>query len=227
MIISICNEKGGSGKSTLAVNLSLRLAEDGDNILLFDSDPQRSTDVFVNIRNDSGLKQKFKLSFDIDLLNNGFKNELRKYDAIIIDTGGRDSKEMRKAMLFSDAIIIPTIASQYDVSVLDHMLNICKEVKLINENLVMLILINRVSPNPFLIKELNNLIDYIHKKKETNHLDNIFLLESVLYERQAYKRAVTEGKSICEFCDKNDKALIDFEKFYQEVLKIMQNNLIR
>ncbi|MBT0821029.1 ParA family protein [Campylobacter lari] len=225
MIISICNEKGGSGKSTLAVNLSSRLAEDGDSILLFDSDPQRSTEVFINIRNSSNLKQNFKHSFDINLLNNNFNNELNKYDAIIIDTGGRDNKEMRKAMLLSDVIIIPTIASQYDVSVLDHMLNIYKEVKSINKNIILLILINRVSPNPFLIKELNNLIDYIHEKKETHCLNDVFLLESVLYERQAYKRAVIEGKSICEFCDKNDKALIDFEKFYQEALQTIKNNI--
>lgn len=223
MIISICNEKGGSGKSTLAVNLSSRLTEDGDSILLFDSDPQRSTEVFINIRNNSNLKQNFKHSFDINLLNSGFKNELNNYDAIIIDTGGRDSREMRKAMLLSNVIIIPTIASQYDVSVLDHMLNIYKEVKLINKNIILLILINRVSPNPFLIKELNNLIDYIHEKKEVNNLNDVFLLESVLYERQAYKRAVIEGKSISEFCDKNDKALKDFEKFYQEILQILKN----
>ncbi|ECL4284519.1 ParA family protein [Campylobacter jejuni] len=223
MIISICNEKGGSGKSTLAVNLSSRLTEDGDSILLFDSDPQRSTEVFINIRNNSNLKQNFKHSFDINLLNSGFKNELNNYDAIIIDTGGRDSREMRKAMLLSNVIIIPTIASQYDVSVLDHMLNIYKEVKLINKNIILLILINRVSPNPFLIKELNNLIDYIHEKKEVNNLNDVFLLESVLYERQAYKRAVIEGKSINEFCDKNDKALKDFEKFYQEIFQILKN----
>ncbi|EAK9994729.1 ParA family protein [Campylobacter lari] len=225
MIISICNEKGGSGKSTLAVNLSSRLAEDGSKVLLFDSDPQRSIEVFINIRNSSNLEQNFKHSFDISLLKSGLKNELdKKYNIIVIDTGGRDSREMRKAMLLSDVVIIPTIASQYDVSVLDYMLNIYKEVKAINKNILLIILINRVSPNPFLIKELNNLIDYIHEKKETNCLDDVFLLESVLYERQAYKRAVIEGKSISEFCDKNDKALIDFEKFYQEVLQVIKNN---
>ena len=53
MVISIVNEKGGSGKTTLAVNLAARLSEDGDNVLLIDADPQRSTEVFSDIRSQS------------------------------------------------------------------------------------------------------------------------------------------------------------------------------
>ena len=95
MVISIVNEKGGSGKTTLAVNLSARLAEDGDNVLLIDADPQKSTEVFSDMRSQSGLKPLFSnvsrtgvsLGDEIERMNKSF-------DSIIIDTGGRDSKEM-------------------------------------------------------------------------------------------------------------------------------------
>ncbi|ECP6046911.1 chromosome partitioning protein ParA, partial [Campylobacter coli] len=53
----------------------------------------------------------------------------------------------------------------------------------------------------------------------------VIMLESVIYERQAYRKAVIEGKSMKEFCDKNDKALNDFENFYQELLKIANEKL--
>lgn len=92
------------------------------------------------------------------------------FDSIIVDTGGRDSKEMRKAILVSDIIIIPTIPSQYDVNVLDHMLELYAEAKDLNPKLLSLILVNRVSPNPFLTKELRNLKDYIHVNKTRNVL---------------------------------------------------------
>ena len=226
MIISIVNEKGGSGKTTLAVNLSARLSEDGDNVLLIDADPQKSTEVFSDMRSQSNLEPLFSNVSKTGIsLGDEIKRMRNAFDSIIVDTGGRDSKEMRKAILSSNIIIIPTIPSQYDVNVLDHMLEIYNEVIEINPNLLALVLVNRVSPNPFLAKELENLKEYINEAKKEKSLDRVIMLESVIYERQAYRKAVIEGKSMKEFCDKNDKALNDFESFYQELLKIANEKL--
>ncbi|WP_162165551.1 AAA family ATPase [Campylobacter fetus] len=225
MIISIINEKGGSGKTTLAVNLAARLSEDGDNTLLIDADPQRSTEVFSDMRSQFGLKPLFSNVSKTDGLGDEIKRMQNNFDSIIIDTGGRDSKEMRKAILTSDIIIIPTIPSQYDVNVLDHMLDIYSEVKDLNPNLLALVLVNRVSPNPFLVKELENLKDYIQDAKSEKQLINVEMFNSVIYERQAYRKAVIDGKSLKEFCKDNDKALSDFEEFYQELLKLAELKL--
>ena len=59
MVIAICNEKGGSGKTNIAINLALKLALAGDDTLLIDADPQRSVDVFTDIRADSSLPLLF------------------------------------------------------------------------------------------------------------------------------------------------------------------------
>ena len=226
MVISIVNEKGGSGKTTLAVNLAARLSEDGDNVLLIDADPQRSTEVFSDIRSQSNLKPLFSSVSKTGVsLGDEIKRMRDNFDSIIVDTGGRDSKEMRKAMLSSNVLIIPTIPSQYDVSVLDRMLDLSSEAKELNEKLLTLILVNRVSPNPFLAKELENMREYIDDAKKERNLSDVFLLNSVIYERQAYRKTVSNGNSLSEFCKNGDRALDDFESFYAELLKVVKENI--
>lgn len=207
----------------LAVNLAARLAEDGDNVLLIDADPQKSTEVFSDMRSQSGLKPLFSnVSRTGVSLGDEIERMSKAFDSIIIDTGGRDSKEMRKAMLKSNLVIIPTIPSQYDVPVLENMLEIYDESRQVNEKLLAFVLVNRASPNPFLFKELENLREFISRIKAEKDLKNVVLLKSSLFERQAYRKAVVEGKSVSEFCDKNDKALQDFENFYKELLKSVE-----
>lgn len=107
MIITVVNEKGGSEKTTLAVNLSARLAEDGDNVLLIDSDPQKSTEVFSGMRSQSDLEPLLSNVSKIGVsLGDEIKRMKNAFDSIIVDIGGRDSKEMRKAILSSNIIII-------------------------------------------------------------------------------------------------------------------------
>ena len=210
----------------LAVNLAARLAEDGDNVLLIDADPQKSTEVFSDMRSQSGLKPLFSnVSRTGVRLGDEIERMSKAFDSIIIDTGGRDSKEMRKAMLKSNLVIIPTIPSQYDVPVLENMLEIYDESRQVNEKLLAFVLVNRASPNPFLFKELENLREFISRIKAEKDLKNVVLLKSSLFERQAYRKAVVEGKSVSEFCDKNDKALQDFENFYKELLKSVEERL--
>lgn len=53
------------------------------------------------------------------------------------------------------------------------MLDMYNEVKDFNPNLLALTLVNRVSLNPFLTKEFENLKEYINETKQEKDLDRI------------------------------------------------------
>ena len=216
MIVSVCNEKGGSGKTNIAHNLAVKLGLDGDDTLLVDSDPQRSTEVFLNIRADRELPITFNA---VTKFGNSLSRELKsletKYNIIVVDTGGRDSNEMRQAMLVSNIVIIPTLPSDVDIAVLNRMINLFTQTKIYNPNLKALVVISKASPNPSLSKKIESLREYIAEK----NVEYLNLMDSILYEREAYRNAFTNGKGIVEFCGKKDKAYEEFTKFFKEFVK--------
>ncbi|ECL6143848.1 AAA family ATPase [Campylobacter jejuni] len=220
MIISIANEKGGSGKTTIATNLAFKLAFEGIDLMLVDADPQRSVETFIDYRVNNDLELPFS---SMSKIGSSLSQEViklkEKYDSIIIDTGGRDSKEMRQAFVVSDLILIPTIASGYDLAVLNKMLEIIKEASVINDKLKVLIFINRASPNPFLKEKIKNLKEYLNEKDIP---DNVKIAETIIFERESYRNAVYDGLSVIELKEKN-KAKEEIETFYSEILEYCKN----
>ena len=158
MTITIANQKGGSGKSTLAINLGISLI-DKHKVLIMDTDSQKNIESFTNIRenrNDSMDLKHFTLTNRTGNITQSLKQSLEIYDYIIIDTGGIDSTESRKAMLYADILVIPTTPSYLDFEVLLQMLEKTREIKEINESLKICIVMNKISPNPFLHKEIES-----------------------------------------------------------------------
>ncbi|AIR81477.1 TPA: AAA family ATPase [Campylobacter fetus subsp. venerealis] len=200
MIVSICNEKGGSGKSTLATNIAINQSLSKNELpLLIDTDPQKSIATFLNIRNEENNPKVFDFTYKY---GENLKEFLQNYNSnkdVIIDTGGRDSREMRIAIALSDMVIIPTIPSQFDVSVLDKMVNIIKMAKEQNEKLVAYIVINRASTNPFLYKKIESLRNFIEELEQ----DYIKLSQTIIYERERYKVATQLGLGVVEMKDGN------------------------
>lgn len=220
MIVAIINEKGGSGKTTLAINLACKLSNEGDSVLFIDSDPQKSGEVFMEIRKNEGLAQAFKYTSEKDNLIALLKKNVDKFDSIVIDTGGRDSKEMREALSVADMVLIPIYPSQYDLSVLNNMLHLVEKAKKMgNSESQCYIVISRAFTNTSLknkIAEFKALL----KSKEKN---GIKLLDSILYDREAFRMATAQGLGITEMSASN-KAKDEFNNLFKELIKLYKNN---
>lgn len=135
MIYVICNEKGGSGKSSLAQTLAVFLKQKKEqSLLLIDADPQRTTAEWSAERSESDLP----LLPCIELTGNitaPLRDLMTKYDAIVIDCGGADSKAMRSALANADVALLPFRPKRRDLKVAPFMADIIENAKALNDKL--------------------------------------------------------------------------------------------
>jgi chromosome partitioning protein len=221
MIILVGGEKGGTGKSTISTNLAAIRTIDGGDVLLYDIDPQRTSTFWASRRDENGIHPRIASSqkvLDSRVLNPGMiiRNELKslkdKYSDIIIDAGGAASEVLRAAMTIADVLVIPLMPSSFDVWTLGTMNNIISEVKTTNPDLKVIIVYNKVAPNPHAAKseitdsdEILNDFEYIKRSKV-----------SLVY-RIAIRRSQGQGLSIIEFKPSDEKSIGEMKKIYKEV----------
>jgi len=212
MISLLAGSKGGTGKTTLATNLAVEASARGKQILLLDADPQGSVSAWIEQRSEVCA---YPIIHSVQKYGRGIANEVsrnlaKRYDHIIIDTGGHDSIEMRMAGLCANQVIIPIQPSQFDVWTIKHMMKILDEWHLLNPELSGAFVINR-APTNYKAKSLKEIRDLLAD-------ENIPTLQTVVYERDIYKRAAKNGKGVVEMhSEDNKKACNEIKDLFSEI----------
>jgi chromosome partitioning protein len=211
MIILIGGEKGGTGKTTIATNLAAMRALAGHDVLLIDSDPQGSANYWAQNRNELAVQprvacvQKLGKSLAIEV-----KDLALRYQDIILDAGGRDSVELRSALVVAEKVYIPIQPSQFDVWTLNAMNSLVETAQGFNPMLQAKVIISRASSHPS-----------VQESKETRELLNDFVhlapLDLLIRDRIAYRKAAKEGVAVVELKPKDNKASDEMTALYNEV----------
>ena len=116
MIVLFGGEKGGTGKTTLATNFAVWLAKRGDDVLLLDADPQKSASKWVAVRaSHEDLPKVHYVQRTGPSVHITVKDLSARYQHVVIDAGGRDSKELRSAMGVAQYMVVSTKTSQFDL----------------------------------------------------------------------------------------------------------------
>ena len=211
MIVIIGCNKGGAGKTTTATNIATGLAQRGNDVCLVDADPQRSSARWHNDREANKLEPTITLVEKLENLSSTLLSLKDKYEYVIVDVAGRNSRELITGGAVADMIIAPHQASQLDLDTLEELEIQTVRLRDMNPKLRVFIYHAMASTNPTVrATERSEFLEYIEG------LEGFQALRSIGYFRKAYRDVISDGKSVVE--TNNEAASYEIDQLINEVL---------
>ena len=209
MIILIGSQKGGCGKSTTAVNISAELAGRGYDVVLVDADRQCTAANWAMDRVENPALAKVHCVQKYENIRDTLLDLDKRYEYVIVDASGRDSRELRTGMTGAHILVVPFRPSQPDLDTLPNMQEIIIQAKDLNPGLKVYGLITMAPTNPIIHEEAD-------ARECLKDYQEIKLLSTMIRDRKVYRDAMSEGLGAVEM--DNIKAKIEIKKLVAEVL---------
>lgn len=197
-IISFVQMKGGAGKTTLCANVASTLSDQA-NVLMIDTDyPQSSLDTWYQIRNDKYVIENLDvvLTKNLASLQKQVRDNLDKYDYILIDGHPRITNITRAVVMMSDLALIPLSPSPVEVWSTKHLAEIVEEAKALHPNLE-----TRICWNRYRVRT-NSAESVVVDAKKTLNIND---MPAKLGNRVAYLDSFAEGLTVAEWHDQPAK----------------------
>lgn len=191
MIYLMGAEKGGVGKSTLAVNLAALLAIYGRDVLLIDTDESADASSWYGLRVEQTELRPVHCVRCSEKVNLAARDSAARYQDVVIDAGGRESQLLRLAMTVANVMIMPTLASQFDLWSAKKMAGLVDQARTWNPELRAIALINRASTN-WASTEARQAAEIIAQYPQLE------VAPRTLCERKAYRDCIERGRSVLE-----------------------------
>ena len=210
MIIIVGCNKGGAGKTTTATNLAVGLAAKGNDVCLVDADPQRSAARWHQDREEAGHNPTITLVEKRDNISQTLRTMDEKFDHVIVDVAGRNSREMITGAAVAQVIIAPHQASQLDLDTLAELQQQTVRIRDLNPDLKVFIYHAMASTNPAVKEtERREFLEYV------GQFEGFQPLASISYYRKVYKDVIPTGQSVLEY--ENEQAIQEVQSLIAEV----------
>lgn len=211
MILLIAAEKGGVGKSTIATNLSVHLAHCGVDVVLLDTDGQATAARFVERRDEAGITPAVPCVQRTGDVASTLRDLAHRYQVVVVDAGGRDSREMRSAMAVANLLLVPTRASQADLETFSKVNELIGLARGLNPELKAVALLSIAPTNP-VIREVEDARELLAE------FDQLELADTIIRDRKIYRDALLAGKGVIEL--DNSQARAEIQLLAQEFFEL-------
>ncbi|MBK0004271.1 AAA family ATPase [Erwinia sp. S38] len=193
MITIIGCNKGGAAKTTTAINVAVGLAMRGGDVCLVDADAQRSASRWYAEREDSDLEPRITLIEKRDNISATLRNLDEKYEHVIVDVAGRNSRELITGGTVAHQIIAPHQCSQLDLDTMEELRLQIEAIRDLNSELKVFCYQTMATTNPLLQgNERHEFLEFV------TEFETITPLSSVGCYRKVYRDVMSQGKSVLE-----------------------------
>lgn len=208
MILLIGGQKGGAGKTNITTNLAAYLVGLEKDLIIVDTDrAQNSSAKWAARRRATNEIKQVQCVLAHDDVRDTIKDLAKRYEIVIVDAGGRDSKEFRTALAVADICLAPFVPSQHDVDTLPLVNDLIEQIKVYNPNLIGYAMFSNCPQNKAAReKRINE-----YREVLAEELTELKLLNTEIVNRIAYTDTATNGRGVTE---------MDDEKAAQEIISL-------
>lgn len=208
--------KGGVGKTTVAVNFVQYLADSQKkDVLLIDADDQETATDYTAWR-DATLKGNLgytAIKLTGDAIRAQMTNLKKKYDDIVIDTGGRDTRSQRAALIVADVYLVPFYPRSFDFWTVTKVQRLLDDIKTVNHKLNTYAFLNRADTRS---------ADNRDTAAALEEAEGLVYLNSPLLNRKCFSNAAGKGLSVFEYEPKDDKAINELNALFSDIITSAQ-----
>lgn len=186
MVISFLNQKGGVGKTTLAINAAGYYQRAGKDVLLLDTDPQRTSSRWAELRE----VDEFPV---VHIARDNMAKEISalatKYDRVVIDGPPRAESLARAVIIASDIVVVPIEPSGASDWASEVTIQQIQEARNYNAEIKAAFVIARALPRTIISTDIRE------------HVVDVGLpiFDTTIHSRVAYAEALTMGRTIFEW----------------------------